>query len=202
MAVRSPWKTAPRRSPGDLEHEEDRSLAELAAEGDEEAFAAIFQRHHRGLLTLSRHMLGSREEAEDVLQHTFAAAYRQLVEGGPPEHMRAWLYATARNRCSSVLRARRELPQEEIAAATAWLPDEVESRNDLRDLLDDIQRLPEEQRVALVLTEIEDLDHAEIAEVLGCRRDKVRALVFQARSSLLSTREARDTPCGEVRMQK
>ena len=122
MAVRSPWKTSPRRSAGDLEHEEDRSLAELAAEGDEEAFAAIFERHHRGLLTLSRHMLGSREEAEDVLQHTFAAAYRRLVEDGPPEHMRAWLYATARNRCSSVLRARRELPQEEIAAATAWLP--------------------------------------------------------------------------------
>jgi RNA polymerase sigma factor (sigma-70 family) len=199
MAVRSPWKTAPRRSPGDLEHEEDRSLAKLAAEGDEEAFAAIFQRHHRGLLTLSRHMLGSREEAEDVLQHTFAAAYRQLVEGGPPEHMRAWLYATARNRCSSVLRARRELPQEEIAAATAWLPDEVESRSDLRDLLDDIQRLPEDQRVALVLTEIEDLDHAEIAEVLGCRRDKVRALVFQARSTLGGWREARATPCREVR---
>jgi RNA polymerase sigma factor (sigma-70 family) len=82
-------------------------LARLAAEGDEEAFAAIFERHHRGVLILCRHMLGSREEAEDALQHSFAAAYRQLVEKGPPDHMRAWLYATARNRCSSVLRDRR-----------------------------------------------------------------------------------------------
>jgi RNA polymerase sigma factor (sigma-70 family) len=199
MAVRTPWKVTPRRSPGELEGEEDRSLARLASEGDDEAFAAIFERHHRGVLTLSRHMLGSREEAEDALQHTFAAAYRQLVEKGPPDHIRAWLYATARNRCSSVLRARRELPHGEVPARTAWLPDEVESRSDLRELLDDIVRLPEEQRVALVLAEIEELDHAEIAEVLGCRRDKVRALVFQARTTLGGWREARATPCREVR---
>jgi RNA polymerase sigma factor (sigma-70 family) len=199
MAVRTPWKVTPRRSAGELEREEDRSLARLASEGNEEAFAAIFERHHRGVLTLSRHMLGSREEAEDALQHTFAAAYRQLVEKEPPDHIRAWLYATARNRCSSVLRARRELPHGEVPATTAWLPDEVESRSDLRELLDDIVRLPEEQRVALVLAEIEELDHSEIAEVLGCRRDKVRALVFQARTTLGGWREARATPCREVR---
>jgi RNA polymerase sigma factor (sigma-70 family) len=199
MAVRAPWRTTPRRSPGELEREEDGSLAQLASEGNEEAFAAIFERHHRGLLTLSRHMLGSREEAEDVLQHTFAAAYRQLAENEPPEHLRAWLYATARNRCSSLLRARRELPHGDVPGETAWLPDEVENRSDLRELLEDIQKLPEDQRIALVLAEIEDLDHAEIAEVLGCRRDKVRALVFQARSTLGGWREARATPCREVR---
>jgi RNA polymerase sigma factor (sigma-70 family) len=199
MAVRAPWRSTPRRSPEDLEREEDASLAQLASEGNEEAFAAIFERHHRGLLTLSRHMLGSREEAEDVLQHTFAAAYRQLAENGPPEHLRAWLYATARNRCSSLLRARRELPHGDVPGETAWLPDEVENRSDLRELLEDIQKLPEDQRIALVLAEIEDLDHAEIAEVLGCRRDKVRALVFQARSTLGGWREARATPCREVR---
>jgi len=199
MAVRTPWKSTPRRSPEDLEREEDGSLAQLASEGNEEAFAAIFERHHRGLLTLSRHMLGSREEAEDALQHTFAAAYRQLAENGPPEHLRAWLYATARNRCSSLLRARRELPHGDVPGETAWLPDEVENRSDLRELLEDIQKLPEDQRIALVLAEIEDLDHAEIAEVLGCRRDKVRALVFQARSTLGGWREARATPCREVR---
>jgi RNA polymerase sigma factor (sigma-70 family) len=199
MAVRAPWRSTPRRSPGELEREEDGSLAQLASEGNEEAFAAIFERHHRGLLTLSRHMLGSREEAEDVLQHTFAAAYRQLAENEPPEHLRAWLYATARNRCSSLLRARRELPQGDVPGETAWLPDEVENRSDLRELLEDIQKLPEDQRIALVLAEIEDLDHAEIAEVLGCRRDKVRALVFQARSTLGGWREARATPCRDVR---
>src|SRR5918999_6031281 len=88
---------APRRA--DLRRAGDGRLAALAAGGDEAAFEAIFERHHRGLLSLCRHLLGSLEEAEDALQHTFAAAYRRLMQGEPPQHLRAWLYTTARNRC-------------------------------------------------------------------------------------------------------
>jgi RNA polymerase sigma factor (sigma-70 family) len=194
MAVRTPRKA-------DLSRAGDRRLAALAAAGDESAFEAIFERHHRGLLSLSRHLLGSLEEAEDALQHTFAAAYWQLVEREPPEHLRAWLYATARNRCVDVLRRRRELPAERPPASTAGLSEEVERRSDLRELVDDIGRLPEDQRAALVMSEIEELGHAEVARVLGCPREKVRALVYQARSSLSGWREARALPCREVRQE-
>ena len=65
--------------------------------------------------------------------------------------------------------------------------------------MDDIGRLPEDQRAALVMSEIEDLRHTEVAEALGCSREKVRALVYQARSSLAGWREARALPCREVR---
>jgi RNA polymerase sigma factor (sigma-70 family) len=183
---------APRRA-------DDRTLAERTASGDTAAFEAIFERHHRGLLSLCRHLLGSREEAEDVLQHTFAVAYRELVERGAPDHLRAWLYATARNRCLDLLRQRRELPAGLPAGATAGLPEEVERRSDLRELLDDLGRLPEDQRAALVLSELGDMEHAEVAEVLGCRRDKVRALVYQARAALAGWREARAMSCRSVR---
>jgi RNA polymerase sigma factor (sigma-70 family) len=183
----------------DLSQVGDRELAALAAAGDEEAFEAIFERHHSGLLSLCRHLLGSPEEAEDAVQHTFAAAYRQLVEREPPQHLRAWLYTTARNRCLDVLRTRREVPAMLSPASTAGLSDVVERRSDLRDLVDDIARLPEDQRAALVMSEIDELQHAEVAQVLGCPRDKVRALVFQARSSLSGWREARALPCRDVR---
>jgi Sigma-70, region 4 len=53
----------------------------------------------------------------------------------------------------------------------------VERRSDLRELVDDVGRLPEDQRAALVMSEIEELGHAEVAEVLGCPREKVRACV-------------------------
>lgn len=86
---------APRKA--DLRTVGDGPLAAMAAGGNESAFEAIFERYHRGLLSMCRHLLGSLEEAEDALQHTFAAAYRQLTEGEPPEHLRAWLYRTARN---------------------------------------------------------------------------------------------------------
>jgi RNA polymerase sigma factor (sigma-70 family) len=194
MAVRAPRKA-------DLRRVEDRQLAALAAAGDEWAFEAIFERHHRGLLSLCRHLLGSIEEAEDALQHTFAAAYRQLAEREPPEHLRAWLYTAARNRCLDVLRTRRELPSQVPPASTAGLSEEVERRSDLRELVDDIGRLPEDQRAALVMSEIQELRHDEVAQVLGCRREKVRALVYQARSSLSGWREARALPCREVRQE-
>ena len=77
----------------------------------------------------------------------------------------------------------------------------MERRSDLRELVDDIGRLPEDQRAALVMSEIEELGHAEVAEVLGCPRDKVRALVYQARSSLSGWREARALPCREVQQE-
>jgi RNA polymerase sigma factor (sigma-70 family) len=194
MSVHTPPKA-------NLWRAEDRHLAALAAARDESAFEAIFERHHRGLLSFCRHLLGSLEEAEDAVQHTFAAAFRQLVEHDPPNHLRAWLYTTARNRCVDQLRARRELPADSPPTSTAGLSEEVERRSDLRELVDDIGRLPDDQRAALVLSELEELGHAEVAEVLGCPPKKVRALVYQARSSLSGWREARALPCRDVRQE-
>ena len=54
------------------------------------------------------------------------------------------------------------------------------------------QRLPDDQREALVLAELHDNSHAEVAEILGCDQEKVKSLVFQARTSLMKSREARE----------
>src|SRR4051812_34291596 len=190
-----------------LRSEPDEALVELVRGGHEAAFEAVYDRHHRGLLAFCRHMLGSREEGEDALQHTFAAAYRALTGGGErPRALKPWLYAIARNRCISVLRARR--PDEAAPACDEeadapvvvdGLADAVQRRDDLRDLVADIHRLPDNQRAALVLFELGDHSHAEIADVLSVNREKVKALVFQAREGLLRARTARDTPCAEIR---
>ncbi len=178
---------------------EDGALAGRVGQGDEAAFEELYDRHHRGVLALSRHLLGSLEEAEDALQHTFGVAFRELTDGRRPEHPRPWLYRIARNRCLSLLRARREFPTDAPGSSTAGLSEQVESRADLRALLGDISRLPEQQRAALVLSELDELGHADVARVLGCERDKVRALVFQARSKLGRWREAREQACVEMR---
>jgi RNA polymerase sigma factor (sigma-70 family) len=147
-------------------------------------------------------MLGSREEAEDVVQHTFAAAFKDLRGGAKRKiALKAWLYTIARNRCVSVLRARREHASELHELPTAGLSEEVERRAELRELLADVGELPEEQRAALLLAEAAGLSHAEVAEVLGCEVAGVKGLVFRARSALIERREARDTPCSEIREQ-
>ncbi|HWD86057.1 MAG TPA: sigma-70 family RNA polymerase sigma factor [Solirubrobacteraceae bacterium] len=178
----------------------DARLVTLVREGRTGAFDAVYDRHHRGILSFCRHMLGDQHEAEDALQHTFMAAYSSLLSSRQAIQLRPWLFAIARNRCYSVLRSQRERPTAELdEPVTDGLAAEVQRRQDLRDLVSDLNRLPDEQRAAIVLAELESLSHAEIGEVLGVPRDKVKALVFQARESLLASRTARDTSCHEIR---
>jgi RNA polymerase sigma factor (sigma-70 family) len=180
----------------------DDRLVEQIRRGNEAAFEVAFERHGAGILGFCRHMLGSTEEAEDVVQHTFAAAFRELQRDDRRAlALKPWLYAIARNRCLSLLRARRQHSGEEVDVATAGLVEEVERRSELRELLRDLLDLPEDQREALLLSEAGDLSHAQVAEILGCRAAKVKALVFRARSGLIQRREARETPCEEIREQ-
>jgi RNA polymerase sigma factor (sigma-70 family) len=168
--------------------------------GDASAYEAIFRRHHEPLLSFCRHMLGGRDEAEDALQQAFIRAHRALLGPSPPQELRPWLYAIARNCCRTALAARRpetELDQEH--PSLDGLSDEVARREDLRELVGDLGRLPEDQRSALLLAELEDLSHVEIAEIVGCDVSKVKALLFQARSALLADRAARDASCREIR---
>jgi RNA polymerase sigma factor (sigma-70 family) len=184
---------------------DERLVARVRA-GDDDAFEAIYDRYYLGLLAFCRHMLGSRQEAEDALQHSFASAYRALRRDDyPAVELRPWLYTIARNRCLSALRARRDEVDidglEPERGALDGLPAQIQLRADLRDLVEDMQRLPDDQRAALVLFELGDHSHDEIGTVLGVRREKVKALVFQARSGLLRARRARDASCVEIREQ-
>jgi RNA polymerase sigma factor (sigma-70 family) len=179
----------------------DERLVEQIRRGNDAAFEVVFDRYSRGILAFSRHMLASTEEAEDAVQHTFIQAYDAIRSGDRELKLKPWLYTIARNRCLSVLRARREQAAELDDVPTAGLPEEVQQRSELRDLLADIRDLPEDQRAALVLSEVGDLSHAEIATVVGCEASKVKSLVFQARSSLIESRNAREIPCHEIREQ-
>src|SRR4051812_5768890 len=197
--------TPPARPRRFVRSQPDERLVELVRAGDAAAFEAIYDRYSRGLVAFCRHLLGSLEEAEDAVQHTFLAAHRSMLADDRELHLKAWLYAIARNKCISMLRVRRERvgidDELELVPSTAGLSSEVERREDLRALLGDLARLPDDQRAALVLAEIGAHNHDEIAEVLDVRREKVKALVFQAREALIASKTARETPCAEIREQ-
>jgi RNA polymerase sigma factor (sigma-70 family) len=181
----------------------DHELARAAGRGDVAAFETLYERHHLALLSFSRHMLGRMHDAEDVVQHTFAAADRAFRDGRVPASVRAWLYTVARNRCISVLRARRDdqaLPDSGLPSAQNLAAD-VEQREELRELLADLRTLPDDQRAALLLAELGDLSHAEVAQVLGVRGRKVKALVYQARQALMAAAGARAIPCRSIRAE-
>src|SRR5947209_13338786 len=180
----------------------DVRLVALVRQGQAAAFEAIYDRYHRPIMSFCRHMLGDPEEAADAVQHTFASAYTAITGSDKPLLLRPWLFTIARNRCYSVLRARREQPAGDLVEpATEGLAAQVQRREDLRQLLVDMRELPDEQRAALVLAELGALSHNEIGSTLGVPPAKVKALVFQARESLIASRSARDTDCSEIRRE-
>jgi RNA polymerase sigma factor (sigma-70 family) len=182
----------------------DERLVDHVRRGEAAAFEVLYDRHSTAILGFCRHMLGNVSDAEDALQHSFIAAYADIQRHERRDlHVKAWLYTIARNRCLSMLRARREQPRGDAAldVATDNLAHDIEQRDDLRALLADVTNLPGDQREALVLAEVGDLSHNEIAEILGCEASKVKSLVFQARTALIDRRIARDTPCAEIREQ-
>ncbi len=194
---------APWQSPHLMRLASDARLVALIREGRRVAFEVAYDRHHLSILSFCRHVLGDLQEAEDAVQHTFLAAYNDLISSDKPIQLKAWLFAIARNRCYSVLRARREHPAADLSeeTATEGLATQVQRRQDLRDLVLDMRRLPGEQRAALVLAELDALSHEQIGVALGVPREKVKALVFQARESLVASRVARETDCELIRAQ-
>src|SRR4051812_16866366 len=184
-----------------FEKTDDSRLAARVARGDKAAFEALYDRHHRPLLSFCRHMLGSTEDGEDALQQTFLRAHGALSSGQIPDALRPWLFAIARNRCLSMLSSRRAaaVPIEGDEPACDALSDEVARRVQLRQLVADLGRLPDDQRAALVLFELDGLSQAEIGQAIGVPAAKVKALVFQARTELMAERDARSTPCATIR---
>ena len=178
----------------------DDRLVAFVRRGDSAAFEVLYERHSRGLLSFCVYMLGSRHDAEDAVQATFASAYRALRADGRPVALRPWLFTIARNDCLSILRKRQ--PTVELNGEPALGGDplrELELREEIRHMLVGLRELPEKQRAALVLAELHGLSQVEIGGVLGVEPEQVKAFVYQARSNLISARRAREADCREIR---
>jgi RNA polymerase sigma factor (sigma-70 family) len=188
-----------------LRLQSDERLIRLLRDGNDAAFEVLFARYRTRLLAFCRHMLGSREDAEDILQEVFAAAYNAILADERAIHARPWLYRIARNRCLNHLRRPvpdgRDTMDDQLSAGGLSTADVVHKRADLRHLLDDVQKLPETQRTALLLREIDSLSYDQIAIAMETTVPSVKSLLVRARMSLAEASEARQLTCDEVRMR-
>ena len=181
----------------------DDQLVALFRAGNEDAFRVIHDRYRQRLFAYVRQMLsaGSRQDAEDVLQDVFVRAYGAL-RADDARDVRAWLYRVAHNRCIDQLR--RPIPPAaeifEVSRTPLHDPlEEAQRRDDLRRLVDDVRRLPEQQRSALLMREIDGLSYADLAAALDVTVPAVKSLLVRARVGLAEAAEARDADCGEIR---
>ena len=181
----------------------DEQLVALFRAGNDAAFSVIHDRYRQRLFVYSRQMLGgSRQDAEDAMQDVFLRAYSSLRVSDRPVSLRAWLYRVAHNRCIDHLRKPVPPAIDLFETSRRPLHDptlDAERRDDLRRLIADIRRLPEQQRSALLMREMDGLSYAELAEALGVSLQAVKSLLVRARIGLVEAVEARDTACVEIR---
>jgi RNA polymerase sigma factor (sigma-70 family) len=188
-----------------LRLQSDERLVVLIRRGHHGAFEALVQRYQPRLLAFCRHMLSSTEDAEDVLQEVFAAAFNAICADDRPINARPWLYRIARNRCLNHLRRPQPTGQDSMdvferdgGLSTA---DTVHKREEFRRIVADVGELPETQRTALLLREIDALSYEQIAEAMETTVPSVKSLLVRARVALAEAAEARLLTCEEVRLE-
>lgn len=170
-----------------LRTQSDARLVDLVRAGHAAAFEAIVQRYRGPLLGYCRRLLPA-SRAEDAVQRALMQAYEAMVSGEAELNLRPWLYRIAHNSSLNLLRENGwsyEQLAEHLDGVPA--PDQVlELRERLRSTVDAVKGLPERQRDAVLLREVDGLSYEEIALALGVGDGAVRQLLHRARRALRS----------------
>ncbi len=167
----------------------DDELVARFRSGDEAPFDEIHRRYRSALHVFARRMLkGSGHDADDVVQDAFIRAYRGLRVTNRPMALRPWLYMIVRNRALDELRGpQRAAYDDEFAlnaVPTTDAAQHAEDRDEMRQIVAEIARLPERQRMALVLREFDGCSHVETARRLQTTVPATKSLIIRARSNL------------------
>ena len=192
-SVRGPQARSGERRPTEAPDLE--SVIERAQSQDAEALAEIYRLYVRRIFGLCRHMLGSRESAEDATSEVFLKLQRSIESYDGSIPFSRWLLRVAGNQCIDALRHQQRKRkvlvegEDEVAVLDAASPEPsplraVISKEEKAKVRDSIARLPENYRVPLVLRYYSELSYDEIAHELGLEKNYVAALIFRAKQEL------------------
>jgi RNA polymerase sigma factor (sigma-70 family) len=173
--------------------------------GYDDAFEVIDDRYRPALFAYTRQMLGwSNADAEDALQEVLLRAYSALRRDDRPVTLRAWLYRIANNYCIDQVRRPVPAPCELYDVSRPPNHDpvmEAEQHEKFARIVSDIQRLPEQQRSAILMSAVDGMRYAEIAAALEISEPAVKSVLNRARGSLHAAKEAREAACVDIRAE-
>lgn len=151
-------------------------------------FSDLYREHLRDVYSYAYYRVGNHHDAEDLTEQTFVQAYRHferaLAEsGGRP--LRPWLIRIAHNLAANLYRDRSRRPQTTLdavpePAAVHSTADLVEGREELRQVLEGVERLPDDRREALIMRFALGMDNREIARALGRTDGATKVLIHRA----------------------
>src|SRR5260370_25574750 len=187
-------------------------LVRRVQSGDQEAFRDLVERHQNRIFSVAYRILRNREDAEDVAQRVFTKVYFAIQSFDGRNSLLTWIYKIAINECYSHLRKRRmalahevDVPDYQQFVAENWFG-AVDTTMAERDFLNKLlARVAEEDRLLLVLKEVEGHSSAELAEMTGASQSAIKTKLFRARRKLmeaagrLSQRPAWSAVCPERR---
>lgn len=168
----------------------DEALVAAIRAGSDAAFTAIVQRYEAQLTAYARQVLGGHHhDAEECVQDAFVRALRSLRGNDADIALRPWLHAIVRNRCLDQLRKPNRTtdldPHEAVLADHGPGPvSMIANRQRLDEVVGGLEALPERQRRALVMHELEDRSHSHIGRTLGVSAGASKALVCRARAGV------------------
>ncbi|MBX6749631.1 MAG: RNA polymerase sigma factor SigM [Micromonosporaceae bacterium] len=188
---------------GRAEHSTDADLLSAHVAGDPDAFGELVRRHRDRLWAVALRTLGDREEAADALQEALISAYRAADRFRGDSAVTTWLHRIVVNACLDRVRRRQARPAVGLAdlppnrEPVAALPDQ----DTAREVWAALAQLPAEQRVPLVLLEMQGYSVAEIAEILGVAEGTVKSRCARGRArlaALLGHLRVADRPKGSA----
>lgn len=179
-----------------ISSESDKALALRSVGGDHYAFSELVRRHSTGLAQAARSFGIPETDVDDVLQETFVAAWRALDDYDETRPFRAWLFRIGMNKMRDLYRFRKvrhflfrafDLYGSEMPTIEDWGPGperEATARIELTRVAKTLEKLPEDQRAAIVLTAIVGLSQPEAAAALGVTLKALEGKISRARNKL------------------
>ena len=170
---------------------DDRELVRRVLAGQTDDFRVLVDRHQQPVFRFAAGLVGNREEAQDVTQEAFLAAFVNLSGyDSSRAAFSTWLFTIVRNRCINLLKQRRPIALNELNSIGDVAPADPIVSQELSQQLDRaLAALPVEQRSAFVLAEIEELPYAEIARIEQTSVGTVKSRIHRAKQRLQSLLE-------------
>ena len=171
-----------------LSAEDESRLISRSQAGDREAFGELVRLHRKGTINVVYRMCGNASLAEDAAQTAFIRAWQHIPNYQPSSSFRSWLYRIAVNAALDMLRHEKpvvnidELP---VVAAAENVEDCLEKQEQIQQVRQAVQSLPEASRVVLLLREYEGLSYQEMVDTLDISIGTVMSRLNYGRKRLL-----------------
>jgi RNA polymerase sigma-70 factor (ECF subfamily) len=184
----------------------DHNLMRRTQDGDQAAFAVLYERYSSSVLSYLYRMLGNVEDVESIAQEVFLRAYRFRATYRYPQRLSTWLFTITRNLAINQARRRKRNPVRSVTElnlegidisgdpcrVAAGATDDAEKKEEIARVLKALDNLPTDQREVIVLGVFQDLSYAEMEEITGAKAVTLRSRMFHGLKKLARMLEPTD----------